>query len=163
MNSLINLMPILFLLAACKRMDPNPELIDPVYQDFVRLQKVYEKVAEEAIKSAAVAQTDYEKSEPRTLDIKIQEKNLNKASLNHREAQQRAEYYRVRAELRKAYARRDYKIAFQEGRAWPDPKEFEAYKVNKGLQEADRSWSSRVPKTQHQEISADSKTKSASQ
>lgn len=140
---------------ACNHEDPNPELRDPIYQDFAKQRAAYEKAVEDGQKTLETAIKGLESTEARTLDRKISNRAVEKAKDAITLATQKAEYYKIRAELRKAYGRREYKIAFKEGKPWPDPAEFEAYKVNKALVEADRSWSSRVPKTTHQEMSAD--------
>ncbi|HVK60828.1 MAG TPA: hypothetical protein VM432_04725 [Bdellovibrionales bacterium] len=64
---------------------------------------------------------------------------------------QEAEYYKVRAEQRLIFARREYLKAFNEGREWPDPAEYEEYQKMKKLREGSRRWEDRIPKlTRHQ-------------
>jgi hypothetical protein len=144
---------------ACTREHPNPEELDPIYQDFVKQQRLQEKSIEEALKALEVAEKEFASTDPRTLDRKLKTREIQKVRDAIRMAQEKAEYLRIRADLRKVYGRKSYKMAFREGKMWPDPAEYDAYKTNKSLVEADRSWSSRVPKTVHQELSSDSMKK----
>ena len=145
-------LPLLF---ACTGEKSNPELLDPIYQDFVKEVAVYTKVIEEAQKTLDATRAELDGAAPHSLDRKLKLRALEKGALDVADAKQKLVYFKIRADLRKAYGRKDYRAAFKEGRPWPDPKEYEAYKTNRGLVNADRSWSRRVPKTVHQELSAD--------
>ena len=64
--------------------------------------------------------------------------------------EQRAQYLELAAKSRKYEARKKYLEAFEAGaeQQWPDPKEFEAYKVNKRVQAVDSDWRKRYPAAQ---------------
>lgn len=155
----ILLVSLLGLAAGCTRMDPNPEIMDPIYQSFVKEQRNYEKLVEEGEKALATAKAELELGEVRTLDKKIQQSTYNKAVRALQQAKEMATYYKVRADLRKAYGRKEYKIAFQKGEKWPNPSEVYTYQLNKELRDAPRNWSARVPKSQHQALTENSGAK----
>jgi hypothetical protein len=149
------------MVTGCKKEDPSPELRDPLYSEFVSQRNRYQKLLEDTEKGLQADLKALESTEPRTLDVKIQRNAILKKESQITEARQMLEYYRVRAELRRVYARKSYKIAFRKGEEWPDPSEINAYQTNKKLVDAPRSWGHRVPKNSHQELSAQDMKKGA--
>ncbi len=135
-------------LMGCKKEDPNPELIDPIWKDLSARHAAYQKNYEESKAKILVIEEALAKAEARTIEIKNSQMELSKEKLKLMNAEQLARYYRIRAERRKLTARISYKKAFTEQRPWPDPREYSDYLVNTRLQEANRNWAARVPKLQ---------------
>lgn len=136
----------LLLLVSCKSEDPNPELIDPIYNDL-----------NAELKSATAALAENKKSleDNQTKMALTKYPDLNYISLQKDRAgylrvqaklEQQAKYLEIRVEQRKEFARADYRRAFRADKPWPNPEEFEEYKARKRLRSAPRSWDKRVPK-----------------
>jgi hypothetical protein len=150
-RSILQLWLILMLalaLTACKKENPNPELMDPIWKDLTARQASYQKNYEESKAKIPALEGSIAKAEPRTIDLRGLEKELSKEKMKLVNAEQLARYYRIRADRRKVTARIAYKKAFAEEAPWPDPREYSDYLVNIRLQEANRNWAVRVPKLQ---------------
>ena len=147
-------------MVACSKEDPNPELKDPIYQDLLSEHKKYKKMLEDGEKEITKLKEELDNVDVRSIDRKIQAREYQKAIRNIVKLREQTEFYRIKSELRKVYGRKAYRIAFRENKEWPDPKEFEDYNTNKKLRAAPRNWSHRVPKSKHQQISEEQKTKS---
>jgi hypothetical protein len=135
-------------LAGCKKEEPNPELLDPIYKDLEARHAAYSKNVEESKAKIPVLEESISKAEARSIDLKNFEKELSKEKLKLMNSEQLARYYRIRAERRKLTDRIEYKKAFAADKVWPDPHEYSDYLVNIRLQEANRNWGARVPKLQ---------------
>lgn len=144
------LVMLIFSLAivGCKKEDPNPELIDPIWKDLTARHAAYQKNYEESKAKIPLIEESLAKAEARTIELKNFQKELSKEKLKLMNAEQLSRYYRIRAERRKLTARIAYKKAFAEKKPWPDPREYSDYLVNTRLQEANRNWAARVPKLQ---------------
>ncbi|MEK6556258.1 MAG: hypothetical protein AABZ31_13510 [Bdellovibrionota bacterium] len=137
---------VFILLSGCKSEDPTPELRDPIYNDLVKQQRDAEDGLKKSIEAVAKLEKEYAEQAPRTIDRKTTQKELFKEQEKVHRLTQEAEYYRIAALKRKAEATIGYKTAFAEDKTWPDPKEYESYKLNKKMRETSRNWSTRVPK-----------------
>lgn len=137
---------ILLALFGCAKENPNPELLDPIFMD---LQKQV-KASEAAIKELDKKISDYKKElatiEPRGPERKIIRRELGQAMAQLSRARQEFEFYQIKSERRRFEGRRDYRIAFQSQKEWPDPKEYQSYTALRRLKSADRNWNKRVPK-----------------
>lgn len=132
----------------CKEKDPNPELKDPIYLDLKKIAEDLAKEVESKEKEVPKLKKEIEKEKVRTLPLKLARKKLREHLDKLKVVKQDAHYAKIRAEKRKVLGRQAYIIAFQKGESWPDPKEFELYKVNRRLRSADLNWNKRVPKLQ---------------
>lgn len=130
----------------CRKEEPNPELIDPIYSDLSKDLAGAKAAKEEAEKAVEAAEKALMKAPTRTIERRNAEEDIQKTQDKLNKITQLVEYYEIRVERRKFEARRDYKIAFAAEKSWPDPREFEAYKTNKRLVQASKNWSDRVPK-----------------
>jgi len=130
----------------CKKENPNPELLDPIYLDLVKDHGEKLKELETERKSTEGLIKDLNKALPRTSGLKNAKKAISKNLKNMTRLEQLVKYYEIRKEHRRLLARKNYRIAFHKGEVWPDPSEKEAYFTNKRLKSADMNWQSRVPK-----------------
>lgn len=130
----------------CKKENPNPELIDPIYLDLSKMSKEKAKELEDAKKALEEAKKEMEKVEPNTADWVVAQRTLKSSHEKIAKLSAQAKYLEIRAEHRKYSARKEYKLAFNAGQTWPDPKQYEAFKRNLRLKNAPRSWGYRVPK-----------------
>ena len=139
----------LFVQLGCKSPEENPHLLDPIYTDFIKEQANYENRIKAELKSLEVSKKELAETEPRSLDRKIKQSEVNKTQNILRKLEQRKEYYRIKAELRRAYGKKEYLKAFEKGEAWPKPEDVRAYRVNKQIRQTPRKWSVRVPGSPH--------------
>lgn len=138
---------ICLLISGCKKPNPNPELLDPIYSDLMGTQTAFAAKVEAQKKKIADLSAEIAELPPADPSTKrtIREKyNLERGLV---QLEQEALYYEVRAKQRLEYARKTYLAAFHKGETWPDPAEYEEYKARLKLKTAPRNWDERVPKT----------------
>ena len=138
---------VILVISGCSRPNPNPELVDPIYADLLQRSAVAKAGAE--TKKAEIKKLKEEIAELPARDPtkrKLQE-DLSKNEMLLVVADQEGLYYEIRANQRKAYARDEYTKAFDAGKPWPDPKDFETYKIQRKLRDSPREWTGKVAKT----------------
>lgn len=145
-SQLALLLMVIFTVAGCRKEDPNPENLDPIYKDLKARSDNYEKELEETKKSIAELRKDLEKAEPRSIELKNIQRDLAKTQAKHDGADQLFRYYKIRAERRRLMGRKAYRAAFAQNKEWPDPREYSDYLVNMRLHEVNLNWNARVPK-----------------
>ena len=134
------------LVTGCKKENPSPELLDPIYRDLSDEAKKFEKLKSDKEKEILSLLEDRPKLKVGSVLKKINSRDLIKARAALIVLRQKAKYYKIHAERRRVEGRKAYKLAFKEGLPWPDPKEYERYKAHKKLRNAPRNWNYRVPK-----------------
>ncbi len=134
------------MILGCKKEDPTPENLDPIFKDLSARHSAYTKNLEESKAKIPTLEESLRKAEARTIEVKNFQKELAKEKLKLMNADQLSRYYRIRAERRRLVARLAYKKAFAADKPWPDPQEFLDYQTNLRLQESNRNWATRVPK-----------------
>lgn len=138
---------VIMISFGCSRPNPNPELIDPIYSDLLQRSAVAKAGAD--TKKAEIKKLKEEIAELPARDPtkrKLQE-DLSKNEMLLVVADQEGLYYEIRANQRKTYAREEYAKAFEAGKPWPDPKDYETYKIQRKLKDAPREWTGKVAKT----------------
>ncbi|CAN5382801.1 hypothetical protein BH10BDE1_BH10BDE1_22190 [soil metagenome] len=138
---------VIGFISGCSRPNPTPELIDPIYADLVQRSAVAKAGAE--TKKAEIKKIKADLAELPARDPtkrKLQE-DLSKNEMLLVVADQEGLYYEIRAQQRKAYARDEYIRAFDAGKTWPDPKDFEIYKIQRKLRDSPREWTGKTEKT----------------
>jgi hypothetical protein len=145
-SQLALLLMVILTLVGCRREDPNPENMDPIYKDLKTRADSYQKEVEESKKSIDELRKALEKAEPRSIELKNIAKDLAKSQAKYEGAEQLARYYKIRAERRRLMGRKAYRAAFAQGKEWPDPHEYSDYLVNTRLNEVNLNWNARVPK-----------------
>ena len=133
----------LTLLTACRQPDANPELRDPIYADMFNKPDAYATKAKEQKEKIADLKKDLSKMEPRDPARKRTQKEIYDLERGLVAIEQEAKYYEIRLEQRRKYARKAYMEAFNAGKDWPEPAEFEEYQKRKRLRETPRSWEAR--------------------
>ncbi|MBT4760184.1 MAG: hypothetical protein HOO06_00680 [Bdellovibrionaceae bacterium] len=149
-NKKYNFFFVIFLfslvLTSCKEENPNPELLDPIFSHLQKQEKEFAKLVEDKKKEIKSVQKDLKSSLPRSPGRIVANKSYKKAVKALVFLEQKAKYYKIRAEHRKFEGRKSYKLAFSQNKAWPDPKEYQNYLTNNRLKEINLNWSARVPK-----------------
>lgn len=141
---LLLLLPTLLL--GCKTALREPELIDPIYNDLLRLSA--EKDREATMLREQFKQTlqDWNNAPLQTALPKFHREKYFRQKSELDRLLQMKQFYMLKAESRRIEARQSYLTAFRAGQAWPDPAEFKRYEANKRLQAVSRNWNQRVPK-----------------
>ena len=138
---------LFILVSGCSRPNPNPENIDPIYTDLIQRSALAKAAAETAKSEKEKLRSELENLPARDVARRKTLADISKQESRAMVAEQEGLYYEVRAEQRKAYARAEYLKAFEKGEPWPNPKDFETYKIQRKLQESPKEWSSKVRKT----------------
>ena len=137
----------MLMLSACSRPNPTPEVLDPIYADLVQRSALAKAAGEGAKEEVKKLREELEKLPARDVTRRKTLEDIGKQESRHNVAEQEALYYEIRAEQRKQYARTEYVKAFEKNEAWPDPNDFETYKLQRKLRDAPREWSSKIEKT----------------
>ncbi len=138
---------ILMVSVGCSRPNATPELTDPIYADLGQrsaLAKAGVELKKEEIKTLRKELADLP---ARDIGRRKMLDDLTNKERQMLAAEQEGLYYEIRASQRKDYARTEYLKAFDKGEPWPDPKDFETYKLQRKLKDAPREWSAKLPKT----------------
>ena len=143
---LIFVLLFIFFNVSCKKEEPNPELRDPIYSDLVSIHKENKKLLDDEKKLTVGLESAAKEARPRSSEKRIAKKTLRSHRKKLVKYGQLEHYYRIHSERRSLVGRKAYRIAFRKGEPWPDPKEFEHYKTNKRLKNANLNWQARVPK-----------------
>lgn len=143
---------IFMVTQGCKQENKNPENTDPIYLDLEKETRAFELNIADLEKKVEDAQKELNKTQPRTLERKNAQRDLEKQMALLNKAREMHEYFKIRTERRRVEGRRAYKVAFKNGDVWPDPKEIEAYLINKKLLYSSKNWNDRVPKTKHNQM-----------
>jgi hypothetical protein len=151
------LLIVIFGLVGCKKEDPNPELLDPIYVDLDQRATSAQKAYDEELKKQADTKIALEKALANTIELKNAQKDLAKSQSIAVDLEQKARFYQIRAKRRLFVDRITYKAAFAKDEKWPDPREYSDYQVNMRLQESSRNWGARVPKLQNRLASLNGK------
>ncbi len=128
------------LLFSCNKPEPNPELADPIYLEFKTQQDLSKKAIAEAEKTLIEKKADLDKVKPQTGQIKYAQKRLWDTQRTLDSLIQQEKYWTIRIKEREQVARSEYMKAFNAGKTWPDPKEFQEYSTEKRLREARLQW-----------------------
>lgn len=135
-------------LTGCRKEDPNPELLDPIYADLQKRAADAQKSFEDETAKHKDMRLAVEKAEPNSIELKNARKDLAKSLKLAVDMEQAARYYKIRAQRRLLVDKITYKEAFVNNQPWPDPAEYSAYQVNMRLNAVNLNWNTRVPKLQ---------------
>lgn len=135
-------------MAGCHKPLPEPERLDFIYNDLVAEYDKATKAAEETRKQIEEEEKSIEKTPMEDPARKVSQRKLRATKESLEKLIQTAEYFKLRAESRKAFARDSYARVFNtaEEKNWPPSAETDLYKREKALRSAPARWDSRVPK-----------------
>ena len=135
-------------LSGCRKEDPNPELLDPIYADLERRATEAQKALDDENKNLDGLRAAVDKAEPNTIELKNARKDVEKSQAKITDLSQKARYFQIRAKRRMPVDRISYKAAYAKDQPWPDPHEYSDYQVNNRLRESPMNWAVHVPKLQ---------------
>lgn len=126
---------------SCNRRDPNPELSDAIYSDLnTELDIAQKNLLAETTQNTKVA-ADVAAVVPQTGQQKYAKKRYFESVNSLDLYKQQVKYFEISLELRKREARARYLESLTpHGRAWPDAKEIEDYRMRLKLQKAKLNW-----------------------
>jgi hypothetical protein len=161
MKYFMALAALTLLLSGCKKEEPNPELMDPIYQDLTKRQGDAEKAFADEKASQQALRDSMDKAEANSPELRNAKRDFEKSLQKIVIFDQNARYYKIRAQRRLLVDRISYKTAFSKDEKWPDPHEYSEYLVNTRLREVPLNWNSRVPRLRDRLPSSDGKAKKA--
>jgi uncharacterized membrane protein YgcG len=133
------------LLAGCNKPLTDPEAIDPIYKDLLSEYSNAQKDVLEKQKSLEEAEAKLKEIVPQTGQTRKQYNHYYDAKNKLLLSKQKENYLRVRSNSRKFEARRLYLDAFEQGKPWPNPQEYELYQKDKQAKAKSRNWRDRTP------------------
>lgn len=137
---IIHLFLVILLFVACDKPNPEPEKMDPIYNDIQSELNIVIGQVTTAEKDIQDKQKDLDNVEPQTGQIKFAKQRLETAIATRAKLQQKQRYLEIRLQSRKDWARESYMKAFNKKEPWPNPKEYEEYQIQKAQETAPRQW-----------------------
>lgn len=134
------LLSLFLMLSACSKPDPNPELKDPIYNEFVSLAATANSELEAEKKALEGFEKELQDVVPQTGQIKFAQKRINDSKAKISRIQQEKKYFELKVTARKALAKSQYAEAFKNKTVWPDPKEWQTYEMEKKFRAAKKTW-----------------------
>jgi hypothetical protein len=132
----------IFLLAACEKPNPNPELSDAIYSDLTARAETANKSVEAERKKLEGFKKDLENAKPQSGDTKVAQKRYFETEKKIAEQTQQAHFLELHAETRKKYVRIAYTKGFNEKKPWDSEAQGAAYSLNRKLAQQPLSWDS---------------------
>lgn len=124
----------LFALSGCKSPIPDPQNIDPIYNEYKKelehLKAEKEKLKQDLDKLQASA----EKAEPQTGEKRELLENYFEMKKIMEKKTERELYLEKKIEERLLFDRKSYKEAFDNNKPWPDSKEIEQHRLEEKLE-----------------------------
>jgi hypothetical protein len=118
------------LLAGCeKKLEPNPELRDPIYADYKAELGIVEQGIAAEKKTLEGHEQELKDVIPQSGQIKFAQKRIYESRDKITKLEQRKLYFELKIKARLSEVKKSYREAFAKKEDWPDPKEFEEYKV----------------------------------
>lgn len=137
---------MILLLCACRKEEPNPENLDPIYSDLMKRAASDEGDLAEEKKKLAKAFEDLQAALPNTIDLKNAIRDRDHSLELIQRLEQKGRYSKIRAERRKVEDKVNYHNAFVANKDWPDKSEYQLYLANQRLIESPRNWDAHLPK-----------------
>jgi hypothetical protein len=139
-------------LASCNKPNSNPETLDPIFSELEKDKKEVDGAIAAEEKQLHEFTNALKEVKPQTGQIKYAQKRVSESQEKLTKLKQRQLYYELHIKTRLAEVRRSYLKAFRKKEAWPDPKEYEIYQIQKKLDSASKNWSvkDRIERAQSQ-------------
>lgn len=151
---------LVILAAGCRREDPNPELLDPIYSDLSKQEKDDAQILEAQRKALVTAHKAEADALPQTIDLSNARRDITKAEEKITLLEQQMLYDHIRTERRKVEDHLNYHLAFVANKEWPSKEEYTEYLTNRRLREAPRDWDAHLPKNSNRKPASKPQKKS---
>lgn len=138
MKYFLSILFILFFSASCRSPDEAPELRDPIYQDLLLRATKAEKLLKDLEKEESLVKEYIVDIPPQTGKYIVRWDEYFTVEKEVRKQRQFYHYLQIKAEKRKRKVRIQYLKAYLQDKEdqWPDPKEYQNYRVQRDLAEA---------------------------
>ncbi|MBC7372331.1 MAG: hypothetical protein H7326_12235 [Bdellovibrionaceae bacterium] len=140
---ILMLLVLYFMVMACNKPNPNPELSDEIYSDLSSNAEAAKKDVESEKKKLEGFKKDLGAVVPQSGKIKYAQKRFFESGANLARLEQQAKFFELKAQARLKYTKLEYLKAFKDGKPWPTPEELESYKTYNLMSKKDPSWDSR--------------------
>ncbi len=149
----------LFATVGCESYDPQPELKDPIYNEFTEKAQSSLKEIETIDKILEQNNLDLETDNPRGIRRLGLIADNERLELEKRQFMQKKQYFTIKARKRAKYVRSRVLASINAKRngyedkvkLWDMELEHEIYQTNQRLRQSPRDWSHRVPKLNPEE------------
>lgn len=128
-------LPFFFALG-CNKPEPNPEVRDQIYADYLVELDLAKKSLESEQKTLGEHETAYAAVVPQSGQIKYARKRIEESKARINRFEQQISYFELKIATRKKETRKRYLEAFYAGKPWPDSQELEEYKSVQKLRRA---------------------------
>lgn len=136
------LLIIIFLpiLIACEKPHAEPEKLDPIYEDLGKEQAKVSAAIKATEKELEGFEKELKQVVPQTGQVKYAQKRVHDTKKKIEKLKQIEEYWKLRVESRKRWAREKYLAAYKEKKPWPQKEEWDEYVMQRKLEAAPRNW-----------------------
>lgn len=128
-------------LTACEKPNPHPELLDPIYSDLQSELAAFTAAEKSAKDDVEKQKLELKKLKPQSPSKNFIQNRIYESERKLNQITQRKTYLEFKIESRVKAARKSYFTAYKQKEKWPDPKEFDEYKLQKKLETAPIIWS----------------------
>ena len=139
-HKIILLLLASFFLWGCDKPNPEPEKLDPIYEELQKEAASMNSQVAAAEKELEGFKKDLEAVVPQTGQIKYAQKRVYEAEAKLTKLKQLKDYWEMRVESRLKWDREHYLKAYNAKQPWPDPKEYEEFKAQLALERAPKQW-----------------------
>ena len=127
-------------LASCKKPDPHPELKDPIYNDLNATLGTVTQLYNAELKALEGFEKEMREVVPQTGQIKYAQKRVNESKAKISKLEQEKQFLEIKIKTRLNEPRKSYTKAFNADQPWPDPQEWENYRIQRKFQQAKKTW-----------------------
>lgn len=127
-------------MVGCNKAIPNPETLDPIYNDLLKRLDEQKKELEAERQIFNEHEKALKAVVPQTGQIKYASKRYWESVNRMNKISQMIRYLEFKAQTRKRISRAEYSKAFRLEKPWPDPAEFKQYMAQRKVVEIRRSW-----------------------
>ncbi|MBL7669933.1 MAG: hypothetical protein JNM39_05565 [Bdellovibrionaceae bacterium] len=138
-NFIFSLLAVLFVFG-CSKPEPNPELRDPIYQDFLAQKAATEKDLADTIAKMTEYSAAAKKAPPQTGQFKQNQRKFDEMDRRATKLKQQLQFWEIRIEERVIASRLSYNHAYAQKTPWPNQTEADSYKAEKKLRLARTQW-----------------------
>ncbi len=124
----------------CDKPNPEPEKMDPIYEDLLKEAASMNSQVSAAEKELEGFQKELSLVVPQTGQVKYAQKRVYDSQAKLEKLKQMRAYWELRAQSRVKWAREEYMKAYNAKKPWPPPEEYATFKAQLALERAPRQW-----------------------
>ena len=137
-----SLLFIFSVLLGCDKPDSTPELRDPVYQDLKSEESKVKKEVDAKLKELEEHKSLYSELSDSDYQKKITRGDIYNVENEIKKLTQKVDFYRISAESRQIFARKQYLEYYKAGKSdeWPPKSTKDKYEQQKKLSQNSKQW-----------------------